>query len=36
MGRNAKGKRNGTGPHKDSYEKKSGGGGKRSQCYKKS
>ena len=29
MARNARGKRDGTGPYKGSYERKSGGGGKR-------
>ena len=34
MGYKSRSKRDGTGPHKDSYERKNKGG-KRSQCYKK-
>jgi len=35
MGKTARGKRDGTGPYKNSHQRKSGGGGgRREQCYK--
>jgi len=35
VGRGKRGKKDGTGPYWDSYERRSGKGGKKDQCYKK-